>query len=204
MVYSLLLITLDFPATVTKNHRFLIQNIEWAQEKFRRFSNVHLKCYRTHLHNHYCSWHCLLFSHNSVLISSYAMDFLAQSIKFLLLPYKNMIRYVKTLSHGFGNKFCLSFAIFVRKHHDQKKRGEERVYFILQLSWHTHYITKGSQGRNLRQELKEKPWRTSAYWFMQPAFLYKSEPSAQVWYCFLIVGLWASIFNQENTPTYVL
>lgn len=55
----------------------------------------------------------------------------------------------------------------VMKHHDQKQLGEERIYFTLQLSSHTSSLTKVRaiiEGRNLRPELVQRPWKSMAFW----------------------------------------
>jgi hypothetical protein len=42
------------------------------------------------------------------------------------------------------------------------KLGEKRVYFTLKIT--ILPFMKGSQGRTWRQELKQRPWRSAAYW----------------------------------------
>jgi hypothetical protein len=55
-------------------------------------------------------------------------------------------------------------SIEVRKHHDQKQVGKERVYS----AYPTRSIIKGSQDRSSsrdgtrRQELMQRPWRGAA------------------------------------------
>lgn len=52
------------------------------------------------------------------------------------------------------------------KHHDKKCLGEERVYFILQYtSYSRHCLGKA------RQELKQRPGRSDAYWITQEGLL---------------------------------
>jgi hypothetical protein len=51
------------------------------------------------------------------------------------------------------------------KHHGQKQLEEERVSFSLQLVGHR--LGKSGQkpkARTWRQELKQRPWRSVAYW----------------------------------------
>lgn len=50
------------------------------------------------------------------------------------------------------------------KHHDGKKLGEEKVYFILQVTIHHEELRAGNQGRNPEQKLKQRPWRVAAFW----------------------------------------
>lgn len=52
---------------------------------------------------------------------------------------------------------------------DQEQPREEKACFTAQL---------GSQGKNSRQELQQRPWRSAAYWpalHVQAAFFYKPE-----------------------------
>lgn len=54
---------------------------------------------------------------------------------------------------------CLSSTyIAVIKHLDQKQLGKKNLYF-----YKSHSVIEESQGRNLRLELKQKPWRSAAY-----------------------------------------
>jgi hypothetical protein len=46
--------------------------------------------------------------------------------------------------------------------YDQKQVKEKTVYFSLQLSGHS--ITEENQARYSRQELKQRSWRSNAYW----------------------------------------
>lgn len=39
-----------------------------------------------------------------------------------------------------------------------------------------------TKGRNMEEELMQKPWRCDAYWFSQPAFLQHPGPPSQEWY----------------------
>ena len=59
-------------------------------------------------------------------------------------------------------------------------------------------IMEGSQGKNWRQELKERPWRSPAcpLWFSQPAFLYNPEPTAQECHC--PHWAWLSHINKKS------
>jgi hypothetical protein len=62
----------------------------------------------------------------------------------------------------------MNILVAVMKHHGQKQLGEERDFLAhTSMSWS---ITEGRQGRNLRQELRQKPWRNVAYWLAQSAF----------------------------------
>lgn len=58
------------------------------------------------------------------------------------------------------------------KHHNQKQFWKDSVYFTLQLSGHTSSLSEvraGTQGRNLWQEVKQRPWRSTAYWLVHSA-----------------------------------
>lgn len=80
------------------------------------------------------------------------------------------------------------------KHHDQKRRGEERVYSILQTT------VEGSQGRNLKQ----KPQRDDVTGFScRLAFSYLfNTASANLWdpTPFSGWGPLTSMNSQENAP----
>jgi hypothetical protein len=56
----------------------------------------------------------------------------------------------------------------VIKHCDNKQLGEERVCFHLQPSSHIPLLrevrAETQTGRNLRQELVQRPWRSAAFW----------------------------------------
>lgn len=51
------------------------------------------------------------------------------------------------------------------KRRDQRQLKKERVYFSFQLIVHH----EGSLGKNSRRELKQRPWKNSAYWLVSHA-----------------------------------
>jgi hypothetical protein len=66
-------------------------------------------------------------------------------------------------------------------------------------------IIKGSQGRNSRQELKQRPGRNTAYWLafqvqVQQPFLYLPGPPAQEWHS----PEWAILFHINHKINKIL
>ena len=71
-----------------------------------------------------------------------------------------VINSVKLTKKNSYSAVYLEFSVAVVKHHDQNQLREERAYFILQItSPSSREVGAGDRGRNLEQELKQRPWR---------------------------------------------
>jgi hypothetical protein len=57
-----------------------------------------------------------------------------------------------------SNLNVMALLVCCDKHRDQKQLGEQMVFLML----HLHHT--GCQGRSSRQELKQRPQKTAAYW----------------------------------------
>ena len=67
----------------------------------------------------------------------------------------------------------------LRKHHDQKQLGEERVYFLLQLSGHIPPLTEVRAGTQA-EAVEECFVLACSPWISQPAFLHSSDHLSRV------------------------
>lgn len=59
-----------------------------------------------------------------------------------------------------------TMAFYCVKHHDQKHRGEETVYFSLDVPFIVHYERASGYKEKIetwRQEPKQNPWRSTAH-----------------------------------------
>lgn len=80
------------------------------------------------------------------------------------------------------------------------KSNLERKEFILAYSLRS--IVQGTQSRSPEcQELKQRPWRSAAYWIAHLAVLYKPGPPTQGGTAHSSLGPPTSIMNQETVPT---
>jgi hypothetical protein len=80
------------------------------------------------------------------------------------------------------------------------KSNLERKEFILAYSLRS--IVQGTQSRSPEcQELKQRPWRSAAYWIAHLAVLYKPGPPTQGGTAHSSLGPPTSIINQEDAPT---
>lgn len=52
-------------------------------------------------------------------------------------------------------------SVTVMKYSEQNNLGVEEVYLSLQVPVHL----RGKSEKELKQQLKQKPWKDSAYWF---------------------------------------
>jgi hypothetical protein len=72
---------------------------------------------------------------------------------------------LSTISNSLGVPNCYSLlSVAVTKQSDQKQLGGGKSLFGLYFQ--VRVITEGSQSGNLSKNLKQKPWRNSAYWLI--------------------------------------
>lgn len=132
-------------------------------------------------------------------VEFWALDPLAQSSECLHSPPPH--------GHIFNSCTCAPgtvpaflFFLLIRYTTWQSNLGGREFISIYAYSplWNT--VRPGAQGRTWGQELKQKPWRNTAYWLVQPAFWYYPGTLSQGWHHPSDLGPPASIINQGNAP----